>query len=53
VEHPDIKSSMIRALANVGTRHLLDRRLHPMAEQAHLAADRVDAGAVPLQLLKR
>ena len=31
VEHPDIKSSMIRALANVGTRHLLDRRLHPRA----------------------
>src|SRR6187455_3185270 len=26
VEHPDIKNSMIRALANVGTRHLLDRR---------------------------
>ncbi len=33
VEHPDIKSSMIRALANVGTRHLLDRRLHPVVEQ--------------------
>ena len=53
VEHPDIKSSMIRALANVGTRHLLDRRLHPVAEQAHLATDRGDDGAVPLQLLKR
>jgi tRNA 2-thiocytidine biosynthesis protein TtcA len=53
VEHPDIKSSMIRALANVGTRHLLDRRLHPVAEQAHFAADRGDDGAVPLQLLRR
>jgi tRNA 2-thiocytidine biosynthesis protein TtcA len=53
VEHPDIKSSMIRALANVGTRHLLDRRLHPVAEQAHLALDRGDDGAVPLPLLGR
>jgi tRNA 2-thiocytidine biosynthesis protein TtcA len=53
VEHPDIKSSMIRALANVGTRHLLDRRLHPVAEQAHVALDRGDDGAVPLPLLGR
>jgi tRNA 2-thiocytidine biosynthesis protein TtcA len=53
VEHPDIKNSMIRALANVGTRHLLDRRLHPVAEHAHLAADRGDDGAVPLQLVRR
>jgi tRNA 2-thiocytidine biosynthesis protein TtcA len=27
VEHPDIKSSMVRALGNVVPRHLLDRRL--------------------------
>src|SRR6266545_1478485 len=27
VEHPDIKNSMIRALRNVATRHLLDTRL--------------------------
>jgi tRNA 2-thiocytidine biosynthesis protein TtcA len=53
VEHPDIKSSMIRALANVGTRHLLDRRLHPVPEQALAAAERLDDRAVPLQLLKR
>jgi len=53
VEHPDIRSSMIRALANVGTRHLLDRRLHPVPEQALIAADRLDEGAVPLQLIKR
>jgi tRNA 2-thiocytidine biosynthesis protein TtcA len=53
VEHPDIKSSMIRALANVGTRHLLDRRLHPVAEQAHVALDRGDDGTVPLPLLGR
>lgn len=27
VEHPDLRSSMIRALGNVAARHLLDRRL--------------------------
>ncbi len=32
VEHPDIKQSMIAALANVVPRHLLDRRLHPVTE---------------------
>src|ERR671915_2451826 len=32
VEHPEIKSSMIRALANVAPRHLLDRRLNPLPE---------------------
>ena len=32
VEHPDIRSSMIRALGNVGTRHLLDKRLQALAE---------------------
>jgi tRNA 2-thiocytidine biosynthesis protein TtcA len=53
VEHSEIKNSMIRALANVGPRHLLDRRLHPVAEQAQFAADRGGDGAVPLQLLRR
>ncbi len=53
VEHPEIKNSMIRALANVGPRHLLDRRLHPVAEQALFAADHGGDGAVPLQLLRR
>src|SRR3954462_6241079 len=43
VEHPEIKSSMIRALANVGTRHLLDRRLHPLAEERNLGGTLVDA----------
>jgi tRNA 2-thiocytidine biosynthesis protein TtcA len=50
VEHPEIKSSMIRALANVASRHLLDRRLNPLPElrQAALAE-----GAVPLPLVGR
>jgi tRNA 2-thiocytidine biosynthesis protein TtcA len=49
VEHPDIKSSMIRALGNVATRHLLDRRLNPLEALRPLAA----AGAAPLRLIRR
>ena len=50
IEHPEVKSSMIRALANVAPRHLLDRRLNPLPElRDALAAD----GAVPLPLLRR
>jgi tRNA 2-thiocytidine biosynthesis protein TtcA len=52
VEHPEIKNSMIRALANVAGRHLLDRRLNPVPELHALAATRLDDGAVPLPLLK-
>lgn len=47
VEHPEIKSSMIRALANVAPRHLLDRRLNPLPELRELA------GAAPLPLVRR
>jgi tRNA 2-thiocytidine biosynthesis protein TtcA len=47
VEHPDVKQSMIRALGNVASRHLLDRRLNPLPELREAAlAD----GAVPLRL---
>src|SRR3954471_12714631 len=42
VEHPEIKNSMIRALANVGPRHLLDRRLNPPAELRHHAGARLE-----------
>jgi tRNA 2-thiocytidine biosynthesis protein TtcA len=31
-EHPGVKSSMLKALANVAPRHLLDTRLNPPAE---------------------
>src|SRR6187399_1998675 len=31
-EHPNVKSSMIKALGNVMPRHLLDRRLNPLGE---------------------
>src|SRR6185312_710529 len=50
IEHAEVKSSMIRALANVASRHLLDRRLHPLPELNGLA-DR--HGTVPLHVLKR
>jgi tRNA 2-thiocytidine biosynthesis protein TtcA len=49
VEHPEIKSSMIRALGNVAGRHLLDTRLNPLPELREAAmAD----GAMPLPLLR-
>ena len=50
VEHPDVKSSMIRALGNVATRHLLDRRLNPLPELREAA---LAAGTVPLHLHRR
>ena len=31
-EHPGVKQSMLKALANVAPRHLLDMRLNPPAE---------------------
>ena len=46
VEHPEVKSSMIRALANVAGRHLLDPRLNPLPELR-------EAAAVSLPLLPR
>ena len=66
VEHPEVKSSMIRALANVAPRHLLDMRLNPPADLRQSVGSRAtpevarenvsspdDAGAVPLPLVRR
>jgi tRNA 2-thiocytidine biosynthesis protein TtcA len=57
VEHAEVKSSMIRALANVAPRHLLDRRLNPLADAPPETAPGADASAVgapvPLPLLRR
>jgi tRNA 2-thiocytidine biosynthesis protein TtcA len=50
IEHPEVKSSMIRALGNVASRHLLDRRLNPLPELRDAA---LRDGAVPLPVLKR
>jgi tRNA 2-thiocytidine biosynthesis protein TtcA len=37
IEHPGVKQSMLKALANVAPRHLLDTRLNPPAElRAHV-----------------
>jgi tRNA 2-thiocytidine biosynthesis protein TtcA len=38
IEHPGVKQSMIKALANVAPRHLLDTRLNPPAALRALAA---------------
>jgi tRNA 2-thiocytidine biosynthesis protein TtcA len=40
-EHPDVKQSMLKALANVMPRHLLDLRLNPSGELRDSAAARV------------
>ncbi len=61
VEHPEVKNSMIKALANVGPRHLLDRRLNPLPELRETALavapkreEPADAiAAVPLPLVRR
>ena len=50
VEHPEVKSSMIKALANVAPRHLLDRRLNPLPELREAASAH---GAVPLPVVRR
>ena len=55
VEHPEVRNSMVRALANVAPRHLLDRRLNPLPELLQ-AADRGpdrEQAAVPLPLVRR
>jgi tRNA 2-thiocytidine biosynthesis protein TtcA len=41
-EHPSVRNSMIKALANVMPRHLLDRRLNPVADLRDAAAARLD-----------
>lgn len=47
VEHPEVRSSMIRALGNVAGRHLLDKRLNPLPELRDVA---LAGGAMPLPL---
>jgi tRNA 2-thiocytidine biosynthesis protein TtcA len=61
VEHPEIKNSMVRALANVAPRHLLDTRLNPPAELRHGIISRMgrepeatgSEATVPLTLVRR
>ena len=50
VEHPEVKNSMIRALGNVATRHLLDTRLNPLPELREAA---LGDGVVPLRVVRR
>jgi tRNA 2-thiocytidine biosynthesis protein TtcA len=41
-EHPNVKASMLKAIANVMPRHLLDRRLNPVRELEAQAASAID-----------
>ena len=45
-EHPGVKQSMLKALGNVAGRHLLDRRLNPVAELRAEVAKQLDRVAV-------
>jgi tRNA 2-thiocytidine biosynthesis protein TtcA len=49
VEHPGVKQSMLKALGNVAPRHLLDRRLNPLADLRAEAAESLSL-ASPLRL---
>lgn len=55
VEHPDVKNSMIKALSNVQPRHLLDRRLYPIAEpmEREERAEPRESVAVPMTFHRR
>src|SRR5262245_25165991 len=44
-EHPGVKQSMLKALANVAPRHLLDTRLNPPADLRARAAPSSDSNA--------
>ncbi|HXG89028.1 MAG TPA: tRNA 2-thiocytidine(32) synthetase TtcA [Vicinamibacterales bacterium] len=53
-EHPNVKASMIKALTNVMPRHLLDRRLQPVAaltEQNSAEIDQLGDLAPDVQLI--
>ena len=60
-EHPNVKGSMIKALANVMPRHLLDRRLNPTASLRESAAVELqdfadvpaDVALIPLMVSSR
>jgi tRNA 2-thiocytidine biosynthesis protein TtcA len=50
-EHPNVKASMLKALANVMPRHLLDTRLNPSRDLASRVAAELDGlGDVPLDV---
>jgi tRNA 2-thiocytidine biosynthesis protein TtcA len=50
-EHPNVKASMLKAIANVMPRHLLDRRLTPVRDLASRVNAELDAlGDIPADL---
>jgi tRNA 2-thiocytidine biosynthesis protein TtcA len=58
-EHPDLKQSLLKSLANVQPRHLLDRRLNPPGAPGTPATDSEPTDAapaspvIPLEALRR
>jgi tRNA 2-thiocytidine biosynthesis protein TtcA len=53
VEHPEIKSSILRALGNVAPRHLLDRRLSGLSGSGLPSGRAVPGLQFPLHLAKK
>ena len=54
-EHPDVKQSMLKALANVMPRHLLDLRLNPSGElrdSAVVRAQEAEGGLIQLSTVR-
>jgi hypothetical protein len=52
VEHPGVKQSMLKALANVMPRHLLDVRLNPSGELRDSVAARLEDETAPPVLIQ-
>jgi tRNA 2-thiocytidine biosynthesis protein TtcA len=50
-EHPGVRASVLKALGNVAPRHLLDRRLNPIAEAAQAFPDAHDRSVHPVPLI--
>jgi len=50
-EHPGVKQSMLKALANVAPRHLLDTRLNPPAELRARASETTKTRLIPLTVV--
>jgi|SRR5262245_9866338 len=56
VEHPEIKSSILKALGNVQTRHLLDRRVaspEKASPEKRLAPDEVPEHPLPFRMARK